>query len=277
MTSSPIGASGAPSYFEAAKTSVFVIPIFQHTPTATATVTGDAATITAAAASLPATKTDLLAAISAGSVSANYKTTGHVSHALTDYDRWLSPQTVDDYEISYRIPIIADGVQGFEPYVIGSSAHLPRYDERFNSYGGDKISYTYHLHALGFKFWVVAQHFIAHTAHERSSAQSASGSGGGGGWYDHRNYHLVEEQYRAFIRTFLPAQWIAYIAAATIAIVVLLVIAIAAIYHWYSGGLFSGGGSINSASGGGGGASVCDGCCWRIRRRSPLPFSSHRV
>ena len=36
------------------------------------------------------------------------------------------------------------------------------YDERFFYRGGDKQEFTHHLHTLGFRFLVLADHFICH-------------------------------------------------------------------------------------------------------------------
>mmetsp|Transcript_21132 Transcript_21132/g.54931 ORF Transcript_21132/g.54931 Transcript_21132/m.54931 type:complete len:423 (-) Transcript_21132:1444-2712(-) len=80
----------------------------------------------------------------------------HNAHSCTDYDRWYEAQ--EPYSINYKWPC--------EPYIIGNKKLIPRYDERFTTYGNNKVVHIYHTHVLGFKFAVIPHHFVIHQFHK---------------------------------------------------------------------------------------------------------------
>lgn len=78
------------------------------------------------------------------------------AHGPTDHKRWF---------VSEKLYRIADNAWGdkicFEPYFV-APASMPRFDERFRGYGGDKSSHAWELKVHGWAFSVVPDAFILH-------------------------------------------------------------------------------------------------------------------
>lgn len=96
--------------------------------------------------------------------------TGHFpkGHRATNFTQWsdLVQSTHEDRPWSYAVQY----EEFFEPYVVLSRKHAPRFDERFRGYGLNKCSFLRHCHALGFRFEVLAQdaHFVVAAEHPHS-------------------------------------------------------------------------------------------------------------
>ena len=69
--------------------------------------------------------------------------------------------------------------EGYEPYfVVRKDATLPRYDERFEGYGKNKISWVVCLRCMGYRFRVLKGAFLVHGPHV-SQKQKAAHQGDG--------------------------------------------------------------------------------------------------
>ncbi len=75
-------------------------------------------------------------------------------HAPTNYQYWKTAKR----------PYSVQWAKGFEPYFIMSSS-VPRFDERFIGYGGDKISHVMELVAQGYELVVLPKAFMIHMPH----------------------------------------------------------------------------------------------------------------
>ena len=64
------------------------------------------------------------------------------------------------YEVCYE--------SQWEPYYVVSRSATPAYDERFSNQGGDKQAHALLMNALGYRFFVVRDHFMVHLDHSRS-------------------------------------------------------------------------------------------------------------
>lgn len=73
------------------------------------------------------------------------------SHKKYNIDKWKT--TDEEYEVTAS--------NNFEPYYVGRRDY-PLFDETYYGCGGDKISHTRELKALGYKFVVLPQGFIVH-------------------------------------------------------------------------------------------------------------------
>ena len=52
--------------------------------------------------------------------------------------------------------------------MIGNIEEMPFYDERFIYYGDDKVYYHHWMNLMGFKYFVLPDHFITHLWHKQS-------------------------------------------------------------------------------------------------------------
>mmetsp|Transcript_43904 Transcript_43904/g.114512 ORF Transcript_43904/g.114512 Transcript_43904/m.114512 type:complete len:400 (-) Transcript_43904:3450-4649(-) len=79
----------------------------------------------------------------------------HPSHRCFKYENWYTE--TKEIDMKYRWPC--------EPYIFGGTESMPRYDERFTSYGNNKVVHIFHLAVLGFQLKVIPRHFITHVSH----------------------------------------------------------------------------------------------------------------
>ena len=77
-----------------------------------------------------------------------------LGHNQTDYERWKRAKR----------PYTVKWVERFEPYLIMSKT-VPRYDERFVGYGGDKESHVMELAIRGYELTVLPKAFMVHMPH----------------------------------------------------------------------------------------------------------------
>ncbi|CAG8552450.1 11385_t:CDS:2 [Racocetra persica] len=90
-----------------------------------------------------------------------YITDPNVGHGPTGTNIFLAHQlytTLPYYEVCYE--------SQWEPYYI-ISKNAPLYDERFRNQGGDKQQHAFSLNALGYRFFVLKEHFIYHKDHPK--------------------------------------------------------------------------------------------------------------
>jgi hypothetical protein len=78
------------------------------------------------------------------------------AHHNVDYPRWENEAS--DYATGWSYP--------FEPYYVARTACIPRFDEKFNFYGDDKVQQSMHMAAMRYWWVVLAQHFVVHVPHE---------------------------------------------------------------------------------------------------------------
>ena len=79
------------------------------------------------------------------------KSTNYDEWQLIDYERQLDVL----FEIFWQDP--------YEPFYIAKNAEtLPYYDERFKQYGFNRISQVCELHIVGYRFFVLNNHFLVH-------------------------------------------------------------------------------------------------------------------
>lgn len=81
-----------------------------------------------------------------------------------NYSRWY------DASLPYEVPYL----EFFEPHVIGLTASMPRYDERFKGYGLNKVQHTYAAASSGFRFKVLPQHFLITARHKKSPSWNSA-------------------------------------------------------------------------------------------------------
>eukprot|EP00295_Goniomonas_pacifica_P050126 CAMPEP_0175900056 /NCGR_PEP_ID=MMETSP0108-20121206/2132_1 /TAXON_ID=195067 ORGANISM="Goniomonas pacifica, Strain CCMP1869" /NCGR_SAMPLE_ID=MMETSP0108 /ASSEMBLY_ACC=CAM_ASM_000204 /LENGTH=176 /DNA_ID=CAMNT_0017221561 /DNA_START=152 /DNA_END=683 /DNA_ORIENTATION=+ len=84
------------------------------------------------------------------------------AHEGTQSHRWFGDASF--YEVNFEFC--------YEPYFVGPS-RMPRFDERFASYGGDKSSHALEMYEAGFKFVVAPEAFIIHKPHAPGNWRSA--------------------------------------------------------------------------------------------------------
>jgi hypothetical protein len=113
-------------------------------------------------APVPANKTALFNDTTVGGPS---DPRGRPHHGVTDYAKWRT--ATSDYLVDYQF--------FYEPYFVQATRHTPFWDERFVYYGFDKVVYMYVLDRLGFRFKVLADHFVVHKPHPRDPWYEASG------------------------------------------------------------------------------------------------------
>ncbi|CAH1799982.1 unnamed protein product [Owenia fusiformis] len=82
------------------------------------------------------------------------------AHSSTDYEHWYITDSlygIDRYQDKY------------EPYVvIRKHDNMPLFDERFGSYGMNKVSYIMELKAAGYEFLVLPNCWLTHLPHENT-------------------------------------------------------------------------------------------------------------
>lgn len=72
-----------------------------------------------------------------------------------NYDQWY--EATEFYLADYRWPC--------EPYILGKTANVPLYDERFIHYGNDKAQHVLNLFYKQYRFGVLPAHFLLHWTH----------------------------------------------------------------------------------------------------------------
>ncbi|KAF0483987.1 glycosyl-transferase for dystroglycan-domain-containing protein [Gigaspora margarita] len=90
-----------------------------------------------------------------------YITDPNSGHGPTGTNIFLAHQlytSLPYYEVCYE--------SQWEPYYI-ISKNAPLYDERFRNQGGDKQQHAFSLNALGYRFFVLKEHFIYHKDHPK--------------------------------------------------------------------------------------------------------------
>jgi len=130
---------------------------------------------------LPTTKTEVVDAMNKGLARTFYGKATPADQAATNIPKWLAG------DCSYPIT----SAQGFEPYVIVSRELIPKFDERFYSYGWNKVQWLRHLDHLGFQLEVLPNHFVIHPCREEEPTSSAETSSRQW-WQEVRRYFLVK-------------------------------------------------------------------------------------
>jgi len=143
-----------------------------------------------AAALVPATRAELLRCIarqhepiSAAGRRRQAETIGRedvycehfVAHRSTRFYEWVGGT---DPARTVRIPCFLDS--SYEPFVAVPRCGPPRFDERYNGYGKNKLEWIAHLRGRGFEFRTVPQAFCVHAPHAPSNASVAWGAWKGG-------------------------------------------------------------------------------------------------
>ncbi|KAJ1636836.1 glycosyl-transferase for dystroglycan-domain-containing protein [Pavlovales sp. CCMP2436] len=93
-------------------------------------------------------------------------------HLTTNYPHWWHQtfRPLGKAEV-YKVPCFDTEV--WEPYTLLPKAKTtPRFDERFDGYGKNKIQFILHLRMAGFAFYVVPRAFLMHAYHPPSSARA---------------------------------------------------------------------------------------------------------
>eukprot|EP00667_Euglena_gracilis_P014463 EG_transcript_14988 len=149
---------------------------------------------------VPGDKAALLAALRRGDVRVQLDHPRRPHHALTDYPRWMGE--VRDYDVRYRF--------WYEPYLLVNVQAVPFFDPRFVYYGFDKVTYGWLLHTLGFRFRVLADHFLVHYPHSRDTGWQKT-EDGSPAWQEKELLDLVEAFFQELPAT--PSGWRADLAA----------------------------------------------------------------
>jgi len=121
---------------------VFVLPLFEF---------GLSLAADAAVSGAPQDKKALLRMIRSGSAQPMYAGVDDIPYiTATKLDDWYESEEL--YSISYQ--------ELYEPFILGSSVHLPMFDERFLHSGYDRIQFVHHIYYRGFSFQVLPDHFL---------------------------------------------------------------------------------------------------------------------
>lgn len=89
-------------------------------------------------------------------------------HSCYDSKHWLEDQKPDELvPFNYTHPC--------EPYAIGLSNAMPRYNERFRGRGMNKVEQLTHMAMWGFAWELVPQHFVIHLPHASEGVVMVAG------------------------------------------------------------------------------------------------------
>lgn len=106
----------------------------------------------------PAGKTELLQQISLGQVTMFREQLWPRGQAPTDYARWRT--ATRPYDVVWQLD--------YEPFIVTSRKHAPRFDERFVGFGWNKVEHAMRLAALGYEITVLPEAFAVHNFHSAS-------------------------------------------------------------------------------------------------------------
>jgi hypothetical protein len=132
-------------------TTVFTIPAFQITKNESLRI-GELKLPTLR----PKTKAELMGLVSEARAEPILADAYFVAFACLDFPRWYA--ATEMYAMTYAWPC--------EPYIIGATADMPIYDERFVDYGNDKATHLLDLFYGDHLFGVLPDHFLIHERHE---------------------------------------------------------------------------------------------------------------
>lgn len=144
----------------------------------------------AAAALLPRSKKAARAMWARGDLN-GFKFAQHylVGHGATDYARWWAATPMatlhdaasggagagsDAAAAAAAAPYAVTYMERYEPYVVGSRAALPAYDERFRGCLNDRVQQCYAAAARGTAFEVLPDHFVVAVPHAKSASRRAT-------------------------------------------------------------------------------------------------------
>eukprot|EP01132_Coremiostelium_polycephalum_P008037 gene8037-9885_t len=106
----------------------------------------------------PKTKKELVELMKKDEVRQIHVNLAPEAHFATDYEQWKYSKK----------PFNSEYQNHWEPYgVFRKSSH--QYDPRFAGYGWDKVSHTYQLNSLGYKFIVLPDAYMIHLSHPEGS------------------------------------------------------------------------------------------------------------
>ena len=114
---------------------------------------------------MPYTKTELKKLVKKGSATM-FDPTNRGGHGTTNYVSWFggSDQGLID------IPCIKS--KRYEPYIVLRFCDvMPPFQERFNGYGKNKLSWSLQMHRVGYRFKQLDEGFITHYPHDDSKAR----------------------------------------------------------------------------------------------------------
>jgi len=114
----------------------------------------------------PRTKEDLLDMVSLKMVKGFHMDYFSPGHNSTNFDYWYKCNRFETYSIQYKYM--------FEPYVVGSTHALHRFDDRLRGYGLNKWVWVAEASFRGYKFKVLCGAFVVHMAHKYNSLRRFS-------------------------------------------------------------------------------------------------------
>lgn len=125
-----------------------------------------------------------------------FRKSGHVGHAFTDFDKWLTSAKTNQSNQSFYYEITLRGShrrEVWEPYVLAYRPGIHRYWEDFRGYGYDKFSFFIESQFAGYNFAVLQDLFCIHLDHpEVPSNDQVKMKQRNSGYYDQFKSYLRE-------------------------------------------------------------------------------------